>query len=440
MLTPILFKKQGQVIPKDVLETAEKNAPDTVGSARIIEGSFKIFRKTVGIDVAALMQVMDKDLRNVDVLFGLGKGKVADEDDLQPAVILEDEGDTILVAFWDGEVDIDKFQQLVELQYSQCGEDLTKTLKVLDGPALRNEIAKCWKGKGQITVMPILGETVTFRDNPKFREYGWGWASDTFEPEKQADPPQSALKGLTPQERIARKSQAASSSSKTDDDLDITKTKPTSVPGTGPQPDTKVPDGAGKEEMVTVGPPPKTIDNKGKRQWWLKRIGEIPPGYKDAIVSVPKSKLKDVEAHRPSEPVKDLKDLGKVVSASVVEVNGTVLDPKIITAIKEDFNKKNIVVQTAEQREAFKKKFPFFTAQTGIPMEEVFNWDFEMWRKMAVKFPLVAAVLGYEGIELYMEALADINELMAAPAKPAAEPEKKLTPQERIARKAAKAA
>ncbi len=422
----IIFKKSGKVVPKEVIGQIQVNADGSVGSARIIDGNFKIFRKAETIDIDSIVNVMSKDLLPLDVIFFLSKRKPV-EDDLQPTVLLEDEGEAVLIVFTDGEVDLEKLEDYVDHQMQLSNGDLIKCMNVLDGPACRSEIAKLWKDRGHITLMDITGKILNFRNNPKFEEAEWGWTSNGFHPEKKAEAPAptSGVPKMSAAERIAAKQKATEQ-----DDLGITKK---GAPGTGPQPDTAVPDDAGKEPMVTIGPPPSTLNNSGKRSWWMKRLGEVPHGYKMAIVSVPKSKLKNVEPHIPTE-VKP-----QSIEQSVVTEVHTILDPKIIESVKSDFSKAKLKGQTLEEREAFAKKYPSWSTQFGrdIPIEDIFNWDFLNVRGLAVKYPFAAAVLLYEFIALYMSALSDLDKATAAPAK---EPDKPLSAAERIARKAGKVA
>lgn len=441
----LLYKKEGKVIQKNVLENVLNNAGGSTGSARIVDGAFKILQKTDPLDVTTVSELMSKELLNVPMMFWLSSRKPPD-DEMQPKIMLEDEDDPILICFYEGEVDFDAFQAIVDDILDKNGNDLVKSLKVLNGPAARAEItAKVWSKKvgnttvlqrAHITLMDITGGITNFKNNSTFEEFDWGWTSNAYHPPKPDVKPVTSVPAvgakLTPQERIKRRQALeASSASGQTDDLPLTKpvappdTGTPLIPGVGPQPDTKIPDGAGADTMITLGPPPAHLNNSQKRSWWISQIGECPPNYKKATVSIAKSKISKKEAHVPTEVAAQ----SKAVEQAVVTDIHTVLAPNIIEAIIADFSK--YTVQTAVERDKFDKKYPNWTIQLGkhVPIEATFGWSHEKFRELAVKYPHGIAVLAYEITSLYMQALSDMEKAtdIAPPTK--------LTPAERIARK-----
>lgn len=429
--TPHLFKKMGQVPPREAIEPILKNANQGIWSVRIESGAFRIFQANDPVVLDAFMNSLDQsNLRSSQVAFGFVDKKADKAIDMQPEVVLEDDGDAILLAMWDGEVDMDAFQDIVDEAWKEVGEDLEKLVNVLNGPAKRTLITqKCWKAgdRAQIFLWPIIGEPQLFRSNKTFEEYGWGWVSNAFRPAPDTKTTTSssvpAVDGrpLTVQEKLLRKAAAKTKLATATTPVATAAAIPADAGTAFPNP----------EEMVILGPPPDALSNKEKRTWWTVRLGETPSNYKKAVVSVPKSKLRTADA--PKSVV--IPDTKKAAEAAITtDVNFMVMDPKIIEAIKEDFA--NMKTMPADEQEKFLKDNPSFSEQTKIPIEKWFSAHPDEKRKIAVKYSAQCASLLIEVLDVYAKALEEIDTLLATPVVATKE-----TPADRIAKKqAAKAA
>lgn len=420
------FKKDGKAVTKEVIAQIAEHADGSMGTARIVEGNFQIFRKADAINADAVLQKLNKELLGSTLIIHADKRKPVD-DELQPLVLLADEDDELAIAFYDGEVDMEKFQLIFDETLGKCAGDVQAAVKLLDGPALRSRIAKeCWKERGHIVLYIVDGTLMHFRNNQNYREFEWGWATNTFEP---APAPTQSVPKVSALDRMKAKQKAGGG------DMDMTQpAKPApAVPGTGPQPDTALPPDAGKEPMVEVGPPPSGLNNKGKRSWWQRKVGFIPAHYKDAKISVSKSQLKELTPDHPI-PV-----AAKATEAAVVTEAHTVLDPKHIIAITAEFGKGKVKMRNAVDAQKFHDTYPSWSTQfqKDIPVEDVFGWDFETKRGLCVKWPLATAVLLEEVVTLYQEALTDLDAATSSPRQPEpqpkpAEPAKPMTALERM--------
>src|SRR5258708_2662925 len=139
------LKKSGKAPAKEVVERISKNADGSTGSARIVDGDFHIYRKAEGLNPEAFLKVMGTTHLGEQFIVHCSKRKPPD-DELQPTTIFEEGDSEIILAFHDGEVDLDKFQEIFDETLKKHDGDLQKCLQVLDGPSLRSRISsECWK-------------------------------------------------------------------------------------------------------------------------------------------------------------------------------------------------------------------------------------------------------------------------------------------------------
>lgn len=440
----IIEKKEGHVLPRELVEDALKMFPNSVGAATIKDGSLHLIRQQATFDLDEFIKKQDqlKDTRTI-FYFGRNDGSYMDED-LQPIVVLEDEGDPILVAFLEGDFPggppktvhsneyhlVDGYlAEKMEALWDLCDGDMEKMMAMMDKPATRKEMQNTWgAGGGTIVLMAVTGDMVVFSQNPDRIEGEWGWASDDcklmVEPydtkskedaAKSTSVPATGEKKLSVAERLALKKQQGPSA--------------TADPKTA----TAIPASVSPIEMKKIGPAPVHLNNAGKREWWATKLAPfglgVPQGYKNpgCVVEIPASALKKAE-----EPVLPKKVEDKAVTEEVFPV----IDPKIKQAIFEDL--KNVVKETPEVREKNSKEFPNAASAVGIGLETTFSWDAATMKGIVCKYPTWGWVYAYNMRNLYIAAMMEMEKL-TAPAGEKKE-EQKLSVAERLALKKQKAA
>lgn len=302
-----------------------------------------------------------------------------EEDDKQPYVLIKDGDKPLLVGFAEGDFEayedpdgkhqneyflMQEFvSETVKKIFTECGDDVGKTMAKLGESAFRKTMLKVLEPRGVITIVPSDGSPpVTFSQNDKGQEFEWGWASRTH---GYVEPARNVADSPPQQSRSAR--------------LAAIKAKENATPATSvpsipdPKTDIVIP-----PQMVT---PPPNMDGKAKRGWHTKHFGPKMPT--DLKAPRPASDLLPTSSLRKLNSLAEIpKDVVKPPTGNGIAEYPAVVPPTLIKTVMERIKAGHVSSYTPDQIPLVEKEYPPYTEQIGEPIEEIILWNNKAFREL----------------------------------------------------------
>lgn len=427
-MATLLQKNKGQLIPKDVYEQASKDC-NTMGVAFVMSSEdtkelvYQFRDHNDGVMDWDNFNSFQEEFKDEAVLFFLGEMKDGYfQEDVQPFVIIEDDGKGQVVAFIEGD-----YSNMVNTgsnrtpEYHMKDKVLVPALEKylenskepsLDGlmqyagsPEVRKTILEASAGRCVVKLLAATGEITTFTRGAEAGRFDWGEISNP--PVKAEEPKKRSFADM-----FKKKSEAKAENKKPVEEQKTVIHKVEEPKKT----EAAVIDSAAPAGKVWARPKAGTPD-KAMKKWNEKFVGGLHKGWKDRpwVAIDPKqadanTEFKDqmvaalakAEAEKNSKSsVPFVKNLDNKHIPSVAS-DVPIIPPTQLEAFKKTFLEhadiKKLMegvqgIPTPEQLKAFEKKYPSFFEKTGVHIQQTLGWPHHKRADLCVNYPHLAAVL-----------------------------------------------
>jgi hypothetical protein len=362
-------------------------------------------------------------------------------DSQQPFPAIEEEGNTQMVVFMDGNFDkkaasgskfsperdvFDKYiKPAIVRIWKGADKEIHQTMEeIATDPGFADMIGMFYEGQASVVLLASNGEMITFGENKDLKEYDWGWATNSLGfgeksvGEKVVDAVTSAAKRGFGNRKVTG---AAATASPT----------PSAIPRNVASND--------KDEEHKYHAPPLNGTKAEKGQWYLdNNEGVIPPGYKtcpkilkmefrtlkdlkslgkatDAAVKRPIADVIPVRAPTRGSQIKNARATEASTAAVTTEVLPVIPPPqlkKLAAFMKTDIvakiNNEGRNILDPERFVELEKKHSMFSEVAGLKgLEETFPWLFEAYVKLGSEVGIEAlALLAFQLTISYQRFLA----------------------------------
>jgi len=447
----ILKKNAGHDIPRGLLEKVIEQHQSSLGSATILNAGtddaildcqLEAEVPTVD-DFMAAQATPEMHAKEVYLHFGHNEGPIESDEYLQPFLLLEDEVEGAkeaddplpsVVVFLEGDFvhnDVDKtgpkdylvameyLQERYEGLYNDCDRNIGQFMNLIKGSKIRQEIATHWSGRGVILVVAYNGDTAVYAENDRRLEGDWGWASDScgWDPNVTV----GAVTG-EPIVGTGRRRKSFAERTKAASGTPAEQKGDTVIAAKDAKADLAAATAAGTTSTAIkvdpkdmVGPPAHLQSKNELKHWYTKHLGYVPDGYRSRP-TFPRAVLKNLEAHIPTEVIKDPKELGAALSAKEVakdvyvpmgEQTRKSLNQFMNNLGKED---KDEIIDPATIPD-LEGKEPTLWEELGIPLEEFMRISKKGLRKLGTHSTAQLACLASNYRGLYAQAMLDMSKL-----------------------------
>ena len=404
----VIYKKKGELIPEQLLEKLFFGKPTLVDCCVVDQGKFTFAHPDRADSIEEFKKIMEV-FKDYAIMYFFGYDAEYLTDDRQPFVLVRNSKDQpILAVSMQGDFSpyhdeksahTDEFHALnkyfrpkLQKIFSLCKEDVTQFLNELREEVMINELStKTFIGSGSVEVLAITGETFSFSNDDKRKEFNWGFTTDTLGHDESEYPiPEEAKGGLA---------EALSSlpGFKPKDKTEAPKAKPEPATKQVIKPST-VPAKVEDELMF----PPAEIQagtRAEKRGWYSQIFGFVPDNYKNSP-GVLRSRLKqkgpikalsDIARNIPdtnAAPAAEKVDIPIIPDVKKKQIIGNFLESKTISKLLADqtpFDPKTILEQEG--------KYPTFCESLGLKLEDTFKWSLASKRELCRRWPDEAGIL-----------------------------------------------
>lgn len=414
------------VPPKEVIAKAMELYPDAFGAAMPDVATDVVHVVCAAVDKDSkvelegeqgIMAILENSKAVPRVLyFGKNEGGFH-EDDLQPYLIVTDEsGDkTHIAVFLEGDFVIgekpgtphsneygvvnDLLGEKVQAIWEQQGNDITKTMNVLDSALVRKEFQAICLPRGHIVF--IAGDNQVHRNHhgQKPVDPEWGWLSHPLEIEQMRQENTEKAKSSNPLDMLK-----ASVKKLTGD-----KQPPAEPPvkTDGPKADTAIPSEAGKDDrMVEIKGHDRTARKKFIKRNFNLPNGELPKNW-ETVKEMPYSQLKAGSGLRDRD-----------LQSGMAEAKGIVEHPTVVPPGQlESFNKKvpSIKLEELKTLQELEETDPTFFENTGLAMSDVLRYPKSAYLGMIKDEPRLANNLMNDMRNMCLKAMAKYPDIFKEP-------------------------